>query len=189
MSATQPRHQDSPGGEPAVEAAGTGYAGAARMPLSRGTRLGLMILLVAWSIHLAERFIPDDFVRLHLYLQRFASGHFWFWAAFDVLLIVLTALALVKGSNRCRLAAAGILVVTAFVADPILAVAHGGHWYDLMVPPLPDLSGNEVACEQRVMEVRVFFMWVVTWVGIGVAMWLLVANDRRSAGNEFPRER
>ena len=124
MSATQPRHQDSPGGEPAVESAGTGYAGAARMPLSRGTRLGLVILLVAWSIHLAERFIPDDFVRLHLYLQRFASGHFWFWAAFDVLLIVLTALALVKGSNRCRLAAAGILVVTAFVADPILAVAH-----------------------------------------------------------------
>ena len=97
MSATQPRHQDSPGGEPAVEAAGTGYAGAARMPLSRGTRLGLVILLVAWSIHLAERFIPDDFVRLHLYLQRFASGHFWFWAAFDVLLIVLTALALEIG--------------------------------------------------------------------------------------------
>ena len=82
-----------------MEAAGTGYAGAARMPLSRGTRLGLVILLVAWSIHLAERFIPDDFVRLHLYLQRFASGHFWFWAAFDVLLIVLTALALVKGAT------------------------------------------------------------------------------------------
>ena len=58
-----------------------------------------------------------------------------------------------------------------------------------MVPPLPDLSGNEVAYEQRVMEVRVFFMWVVTWVGIGVAMWLLVANNRRSTENEFRWER
>ena len=63
MSATQPRHQDSPGGEPAVEAAGTGYARAARMPLTRGTRLGLVILLDAWSILLAERFSPAAFVR------------------------------------------------------------------------------------------------------------------------------
>ena len=58
-----------------------------------------------------------------------------------------------------------------------------------MVPPLPDLSGNEVTYEQRVMEVRAFFMWVVTWVGIGVAMWLLVANNRRSTENEFRWER
>lgn len=189
MSATQRRHQGSPGGEPTLEAAGTGSAGAARTPMSRGTRLGLMILLAAWSIHLVDRVIPADFSRLDIYAHRYQLGAFWFWASFDVLLIVLTALALAKGSNHCRLAAAGILVVTAFVADPILAVAHGGHWYDLMVPPLPDLSGNEVTCEQRVMEVRVFFMWVVTWVGIGVAMWLLVPNRRRSAGNEFPRER
>ena len=58
-----------------------------------------------------------------------------------------------------------------------------------MVPPLPDLSGNEVTYAQRVMEVRAFFMWVVTWAGIGVAMWLLVANNRRSTENEFRWER
>lgn len=147
--------------------------------LPKGTRICLTILLVAWSIHLAERFIPDDFVRLHLYLQRFASRHFWFWAVFDVFLVVVSALALARRSKSLGCAAASILVVTAFIVDPILAVSHGGHWYAPFIPPLMDMAGFEPTLREYVLQVRGGFMWVVTWVGIISALCVVLAARRR----------
>lgn len=161
-----------------------GYATArpGRAQLSRRVRACLIIELVAFTLVLVERFLPDFFADVSLYLMRFSFPWFWVWTLVYALFVVLSVVSLSLRSSVARYALAGSILVAFFVADPLLSAWSGNPWYLVFLLPEMDTSLYADDPFLLAMYVRSLVLWSLYRIGIIAAIVLAVPDPRGTAG-------
>lgn len=155
------------------------YTAARPVPqLSRHARVCLVILAVARLIILINRFVSSALSGY--FIEIMAQWGTWLWTVFDILVIVLALLALIRQSNPIRFVTAGFtLFMLLFVAPMILEIA-SGNWYAAFVSPLFMTDSDILASLGFLMVARFLVIWMIGWGGT-IAAFVLAIPDRKAS--------
>ena len=149
-----------------------------RPMLSKRARVCLVIILVVRALTLINRFISSAVSGY--FMEIMALWGTWLWTAFDILVIVLALLALMRQSNPIRFVTAGFVLFMRLVAAPMLVEVAGGNWYTAYIDSLFMQDSDVVASLGFLTVARLLLMWVLGWCGT-IAAVILVIPDRKAS--------
>lgn len=146
--------------------------------LSKRARVCLAIILIARALILINRFVSGAVSGY--FMEIMTHWGTWLWTVFDVLVIVLALLALIRRSNLIRFVTAGVVLFMLLVADPVIMEITGGHWYTAYISSLFILDSDTVTSLGSLTVARLLLMWMLSWCGT-IAAFILVIPDRKAS--------
>lgn len=149
-----------------------------RSGLSKRARVCLAIILIARALILINRFVSSAVSGY--FMEIMAHWGTWLWTVFDVLVIVLALLALIRWSNLIRFVTAGFVLFMLLVAGPVILGMTGGHWYTAYLSSLFILDSDTVASLGFLTVARLSLTWMLSWCGT-IAAFILVIPDRKAS--------